>query len=154
MACDKEIAKQKGVFMSKGWVFTPQSGGRKASPLAQDRIRHRIEVYAKTYYTDKYNRIDVHFRGQFCYIDAYVEPYVPDNFNEELLGVTREKYLERQRTTPINLCRLRYFGSEDSLSIAFFSYGSDKYEPSLFDNGSWTGSPEEAFEVCAKCMLE
>ncbi len=85
MACDKEIAKQKGVFMSKGWVFTPQSGGRKASPLAQDRIRHRIEVYVETNYAGKYNRIDVHFRGQFCYVDVYVDPYVPDDFNEELL---------------------------------------------------------------------
>ena len=25
----------------------------------------------------KYTRIDVRFRAQFCYIDAYKEPYVP-----------------------------------------------------------------------------
>lgn len=140
--------------MPNGWVFSPQSGGRKASPSAQDRIRHRIGAYAEANYAGKYNRIDVHFRGQFCYIDAYVEPFVPDDFDEKLLGETREKYLERQRTTPIHLCRLRYFGSEDSLSMAFFSYGSGKYEPCLFDNGSWTGTPEEAFDACAKCLLE
>jgi hypothetical protein len=134
--------------MSRGWVFAPQSGGRKVPPSAQERIRRRIVAYAQTNHRGKFDRIDIHFRGQFCYVDAYVEPFVPEHFNETLYGESREEHVERLRTTPIHLCRLRYFGSEDSLSMAFFSYGPEKYEPCLFHSGSWTGTPEEAFETC------
>jgi hypothetical protein len=140
--------------MSKGWVYAPHSGGRKPPPSAQERIRGRILAYAKANYAGKFNRIDVHFRGQFCYVDAYTEPFIPEDFNEKLLGETREEHLERLRITPTHLCRLRYFGNEDSLSMAFYAYSSEKYEPCLFDNGSWTGTPEEAFEACAMYLSE
>ena len=140
--------------MPKGWVYAPHSGGRKPTPLAQERIRSRVHAYANEHYASTFNRIDVNFRGQFCYVDAYIEPLVPDDFDEKLFGVTREEYVERLRATPTHLCRLRYFGNEDSVSMAFYAYSSMKYEPCLFDNGSWTGTPEEAFEACAIYLRE
>jgi hypothetical protein len=96
----------------------------------------------------------VRFRGQFCYIDAYVEPYVPKKFDEKLFGKTREEHIARLRETPIHLCRLRYSGREDDWSMAFYIYSHEKYEPCLFHNGSWTGTPEEAFEVAAVYLRE
>jgi hypothetical protein len=42
--------------------------------------------------------------------------------------------------SPINLCRLRYF-SEDNWSVAFYTYSHNKYEPSVFDNGTFHGTP-------------
>jgi len=31
--------------------------------------------------------------------------------------------------------------------MAFFTYSNEKYEPSVFNNGSFYGTPEEAFET-------
>ena len=55
----------------KVWVYDPQSGGRKIPDAIKPRIRQRILDHAQKLYAGKYNRIDVRFRGQFCYIDAY-----------------------------------------------------------------------------------
>ncbi|MGD0660802.1 MAG: hypothetical protein ABSD38_22290 [Syntrophorhabdales bacterium] len=43
----------------------------------QERTRGRILADAEEYYAGKFTRIDVRFRAQFCYVDAYVEPDVP-----------------------------------------------------------------------------
>ena len=135
--------------MKRHWVYSPHSGGRKVPSLVQEKTRDRILAYAEKYYAGEFNRIDVRFRGQFCYIDAYVEPYLPKKFDEKLFGETREEHIDRLRNTPIHLCRLRYSGLEDSWSMAFYTYSREKYEPCTFHNGSWTGSPEGAFEVAA-----
>jgi hypothetical protein len=71
--------------------------------------------YAKEHYSGKNNRIEVRFRGQFCYIDAYTEPYVPKNFNAALYREYGAEHTERLRNTPHHLCRLRYFGDEKPL---------------------------------------
>ena len=57
--------------------------------------------------------------------------------------------LERLRNTPTHLCRLRYFGDENAWSLAFYTYSHNRYEPSVFDNGTFHGTPEEAFDVGA-----
>ena len=56
------------------------------------RTKERIERYAEKHFKGKYSRIDVRFRGVFCYIDAYRDPgpqvYVPK-------GMTRAEVIER-----------------------------------------------------------
>ena len=63
--------------MRRGWVFNPHSGGTKIPASVQERTRGRILADAEEYYAGKFTRIDVRFRAQFCYVDAYVEPDVP-----------------------------------------------------------------------------
>ena len=137
----------------KVWVYDPQSGGRKIPDAIKPRIRQRILDHAQKLYAGKYNRIDVRFRGQFCYIDAYTEPGVPEDYDPKLRGESREEYIERLRNTPIHLCRLRYFGNEDRWSMAFYTYSHEEYEPCIFNNGSWHGTPEEAFDTSAVYLI-
>ena len=108
------------------WVYNPHSGGKKAPPAVQERIRDRILKHAAKKYAGRYDRIDVRFRGALCYVDAYVEssPY------------------------PLHLVRLRYNGNEDSMSVAFYTYSHEKYEPTFFADGDH-GTPEEAFDIGA-----
>ncbi len=105
--------------------------------------------YAEKHYAGKYTRIEVRFRGQLCYIDAYTEPCVLPDFNASVYGESREEHIERLRNIPTHLCRLRYFGNENRWSMAFYTYSHEKYEPCIFNNGSFHGTPEEAFETSA-----
>jgi hypothetical protein len=134
---------------TKMWANDPQSGGIRVPQKIQPRIRQRILDHAEKHHAGKYNRIDLRFRGQFCYIDAYIEPYVPGDYDPLLFRESREEHLERLRNTPTHLCRLRYFGEEDRWSMAFYTYSHEAYEPCVFDKGSWHGTPEEAFDTCA-----
>jgi len=133
----------------KMWVYDPQSGGVKIPRKIQPRLRQRILEHAEKHYAGKYNRIEVRFRGQFCYIDAYIEPYVPEDYDPNLYGESREEHIERLRDTPTHLCRLRYFGDEDRWSMAFYTYSHETYEPCIFDSGNWEGTPEGAFDTSA-----
>ncbi|MBC8394506.1 MAG: hypothetical protein H8E17_18305 [Deltaproteobacteria bacterium] len=63
--------------MRKIWIYDPQSGGKTIPASIKPKITHRILAHAEKNYAGKYNRIDVRFRGKFCYIDALTEPYVP-----------------------------------------------------------------------------
>ncbi len=138
----------------KMWVLDPQSGGQKILDVTKKRISTRILDHAAKNYGGKYNRIDVRFRGQFCYIDAYTEPYVAADFDPTLFGESREANIDRLRHTPTHLCRLRYFGDENRWSMAFYTYSHDEYEPCFFNNGSWYGTPEEAFDTSAAYLTE
>lgn len=109
------------------WVYTPHVGGKKPRPDVQERIRERILRHAAKHYSGSYDRIDVRFRGALCYIDAYVE----------------------SRPDPLHLVRLRYSGNEDSMTVAFFTYSHEKYEPTFYENGKDHGTPEEAFDIGA-----
>ena len=132
------------------WVRDPQAGGVKIPKRVQERTKQRIEAYAETHYAGKYTRLDIRFRGQFCYMDAFREPYVTAGFPSPLgFPESREEYIERARNTPTHLCRLRYFGDEDAWSFAFYTYSHEKYEPCVLDNGTFYGTPEEAFEAAA-----
>ena len=50
---------------------------------------------------------------------------------------------------PIHLCRLGYLGQAERWQFAFYKYSGDSYEPSCLPSGSFTGSPEEAFDCAA-----
>jgi hypothetical protein len=131
------------------WVYDPHSGGVKIPKRVQQRTRQRILVYAEQHYAGKYTRLDVRFRGQFCYIDAYTEPHVPPDFPPPNWPESREEHLERLRNTPTHMCRLRYFGDEDRWSMAFYTYSHETYEPCFFNTESDHGTPEDAFETAA-----
>jgi hypothetical protein len=138
----------------KQWVRNPNSGGQKIPEAVQRRTKERIRSYASARYAGHYTRLDVLFRGQFCYIDAYQEPQpLGPNWPPADWPETREEYLERLRNTPTHLCRLRYFGDEERWGFAFYSYGGDRYELSVFPSGEFFGSPEEAFQVSADVYL-
>jgi len=130
------------------WVKSPHCGGVKIPKPLQERIRRRILAHAQKRYKGRNLRLDVRFRSQYCYIDAYVEPDLPKNWPPRDWGETRAEMIERLRNTPTHLCRLRHF-SEDRWSLAFYTYSSDKYVPSVFPSGSFWGTPEEGLDVAA-----
>jgi len=131
------------------WVSDPHSGGLKIPTRVQESTKQRILAYADAHYAGKYTRLDIRFRGQFCYIDAYTEPSVPADFPPPGFPESREEYLARIGSIPTHLCRIRYFGDADSWTFAFYTYSHEKYEPCVFDNGTFYGTPEEAFESAA-----
>jgi hypothetical protein len=53
-------------------VVAPRS--RKPSNAA---LKERIRRYAETHFAGRYTRLDIRFRRQFCYVDAYTEPEPP-----------------------------------------------------------------------------
>ena len=135
--------------MKGTWVRDPHSGGTKIPEALKVATRKTVLEYANKNYAGKFIKIDVRFRGQLCYIDAYTEPDLGPNFDASLFNQTREERIEFLRNVPTHLCRLRYFSGHDHWSMAFYSYSSEKYEPSFFDNGTFYGTPEEAFQTSA-----
>ena len=113
-------------MVKKTWVYNPQSGGTKIPDAIQPRLRQRILDHAERHYAGQYNRIDIRFRGQLCYIDAFTEPYVAEDYDPQLYGESREERIERLRNTPTHLCRLRYFGDEEQWSMALYTYSNEK----------------------------
>lgn len=139
--------------MRKMRVQNPRTGGLPIPERLQGTIRDRILKHAEKNYAGKYTRIDVRFHGKFCYIDAYTEPFVPENYDPNLYGESREEHIERLRNIPFHLCRLRFFDIE-RWSLDFYTYSNEKYEPCIFDNGSFTGTVEEAFDTSAVYLQE
>ncbi len=138
--------------MRKAQITSPQSGGQSIPPAKQEEIRRRITAYAEKHFAGMYTRLDIHFKAQFCYIDAYKEPYTTEGWPPSDWPESREEYVDRLRNTPTHLCRLRYFGDE-TWSFAFFSYSNETYKVSVFANGGWFGTPEEAFALSANVYL-
>ena len=136
----------------KQWVFAPDSGGTKITEALKTEIKQRIERVAQRRFKGKYTRLDIRFKGQFCYIDAYKEPQVMKGWPPKDWPETREEFYERLRNTPTHLCRLRYF-SEDRWGFAFYTYSHEKYELSVYPNGEFFGKPEDAFVASAEAYL-
>jgi hypothetical protein len=130
------------------------SGDAKIPDTVKQRTEGRIQAVAAEEFPGRYLRLDIRFRGQFCYIDAYTDPddEGPDWPPAHWSG-SREEYLERMRETPIRLCRLRYFGDEDAWGFAFYTASSNKYERAIYPDGESRGSPEDAFRVSAGVYL-
>ena len=132
---------------SRVWTYNPHRGGVTIPAAVCQQTERRILKYAAAHHAGKFTRLDIRFRGALCYIDAYTEPAKPSARLLASLGETPEQYLKRLRSVLIHMCRLRYFGCEDAWSMAFFTYSHERYEPCTFGNGSWTGTPEEAFQI-------
>ena len=81
-------------------------------------------------------------------MDAFVEPDEPSKTILALTGETHEQFMSRVREIPVRLFRLRHF-AEHRWSAAFFTYSNQRFEPAMFMNGSFFGTPEEAFEQFA-----
>ena len=139
---------------SKQWVFDPNSGGVKIKENVKSRLEKRILRYAESNLAGRYTRLDIRFRGHFCYVDAYTEPESPNKDWPPLdFPETREQYLERVRNTPYHLFRLRHFGDEERWGLAFYSYANEKYELSVFHSGEFFGTPEVALQTVAEFHL-
>lgn len=136
----------------KQWRSDPGSGGKKIPPAVQADVEKRILAVAEREFKGKYTRLDIRFRNQFCYLDAYTEPVLTDKWPPAGWGETHEQFAERLRNTPTHLCRLRYFGG-DRWGFAFFTYSNEKYEMSAYDNGQFIGKPEQAFRISANVYL-
>jgi hypothetical protein len=130
------------------WVYDPGSGGMKVPPKVQTDVTKRINQVAEENYKGRYIRLDIRFKSQFCYIDAFVEPHLAEGWPPPGWDETREEALDRMRNAPTHLCRLRYFGN-DEWGFAFYTYSQEKYELSVYPNGEFTGKPEHAFLAAA-----
>ena len=134
----------------KRWVFDPDSDGKRIPEAVRLRTEQRLRRYAEEHFAGRYTRLDIRFRGQFCYVDAYTEPDPRPNWPPPDWPETREEYLERLRNTPTHLCRLRFFGDEERWGFAFYTYSNERYELAIFPSGEFMGPPEEAFRVSAQ----
>lgn len=84
----------------KIWVFNPDVGGIKIPDSVKHDVEKRIKSVAEKHFKGKYTRLDIRFKGQFCYIDAYQEPDISDSWPPKNWPETREEYIERLRNTP------------------------------------------------------
>jgi hypothetical protein len=111
------------------WVRTPSAGGRAIPEAVRRLTEQRIQEHAKKSFSGLYSRIDVRFRGRFCYIDAFIgdEP-------------------------AMRLCRLRYFDT-DRWSFSLYTYSHERYETSCLASGDFWGPAEEGFDVAARLYL-
>jgi hypothetical protein len=132
----------------RGWVFDPHTGGNKIPEAVRRETVARLEKHAAAEYAGLYTRLNVRFRGALCYIDAFTEPEEPSKELLKANGETREQFIERLSATPLHLCRLRYF-AKDRWSLAFYTYSNERYEPCVFHNGTFFGTPEEGLDVGA-----
>ncbi len=136
------------------WMRDPDSGGVTIDEDAKRLTEKRINLYAETNFAGRYTRLDIRFRGKFCYVDAYTEPEPPGpGWPPEGVSESREEYMERRRGVPWHLFRLRYYGDENSWGLAFYSYSDNKYDTSVFPDGEFFGTPEDAFEAAAEFHL-
>jgi hypothetical protein len=53
----------------KQWVFAPDSGGVKMPEAVKQRTEARLHRYAEQHLAGRYTRLDIRFKGQFCYVE-------------------------------------------------------------------------------------
>jgi hypothetical protein len=112
-----------------------------------------ILAHGQRHFTGRYRELDVRFKAQFCYADAYVEPEEPVADEESVnAGGNRGEFLERDRSSELKLCRLRFF-APDRWSLAIYSYAQERYEPSVFADGRFFGRPQDGFDLAANLYL-
>lgn len=111
------------------WCRDPHSGGVKIKPELYEVINEQLNAHAKKQKWHPQYQILLRFRGQFCYLDASKEG---------------------GRLFPIG--RLRYFGPTE-WTLGFYTYSNERYSPSVFRNGKWYGTFEDAVDICAFYLI-
>ncbi len=109
----------------KVWCFSPQSGGVKIPQNVRVEVECRIQSYAQKQSWYQSFQLKTVYRGQFCYLYS-------------LEG--------EQEALPIG--RLRHFNI-NKLSLVYYTYSNETYQPCVFSNGEWVGTIEQAIDVCA-----
>lgn len=133
---------------SKGqWVFAPDSGGVKIPEAVKLRTTALIERFAAENYAGRYTRLEIRFRGQFCYIDAYTEPELPGDNWPLPIGRRRAKNI--------------WSGSANSLHIsvdcgisAMKRAGASRFTPTAMSVISSLYFPPVNFSVRQKKLFE
>lgn len=123
----KPFGRLKNYESSQSLDVRSAQWGGQIPPVLQAETRRRILAHANQECRGGFDRIDVWFRGHFCYIDAYKD-------GEE--GAT-------------HLCRSRYFSGHGEWSVAFYAYSHERYEPTFFESCKELGTPEEGLDVGA-----
>jgi hypothetical protein len=59
------------------WQFDPSSGGRPVPNAVRRATKAAILDHGQRHFTGRYRELDLRFKAQFCYVDAYVEPAEP-----------------------------------------------------------------------------
>src|SRR5574341_2308751 len=133
-----------------GWAYATDAGGVKIPEKTKADVRRRLEAYAAEHFAGKYTRLDIRFRGQFCYVGAFVEPVTIEG---TIAGETATQRMERLRSAAMQLCRLRHFSAE-RWTLGFYKYSDEKYELCFVDAaGGFECTPEQGFAVAAEVYL-
>lgn len=53
------------------WIFDPNAGGTKIPETVKQDVVRRVTETAEKHFKGKYIRLDIYFKNQFCYIDAF-----------------------------------------------------------------------------------
>jgi hypothetical protein len=124
----------------------PKSGPARtrsaAIPAAQQAVlRRRIEKHVQS--TWAHTRVDIvaRFRGRFAYVGYVARRQEPGRRN-----VPRDE-------APTPLFRLGFTGDPRRWLFALFTYSHEDYEPCLGASGSFTATPEQAFDCAARLYL-
>jgi len=131
----------------KTWTYAPNASGKKIPPHLQATVRERIQRHAQARCAGSYERLDIRFRGDCCYIDAYEKPPEPNLRLLKITGETADEFKERMGNTPLHLCRLRYYGDLEKWGLAFYTYSHERYELTTFPSGEFSGTVEAGFDV-------
>ena len=128
--------------------LNPDTGWIKIPVPVKHEVLKRITSIAEKHVKGKYTRLDIRFKSQFCYIDAYQEPEVSNDWPPEDWPETKDEYIERLRNIPVHLYRLRYFGG-DRWGFIYYTDSSEKYELSIYPDGEFFGKTEDAYLASA-----
>lgn len=125
----------------------------KIPPALQAKVERHINKVAEEHFKGRYTRLEIRFRSQFCYLDAFIEPSVREDWPPADWPETRNEYVARMRSIPLHLCRLPFFGG-DRWGFALFGYSDEKYELTILPSGDFFGTAEEAFLSSAEAYLQ
>src|ERR1700683_48668 len=126
------------------------AGGRRGGPVRGFDRRHRRSSGGSLRVDERALRHEGRRRRQetiaWCGPLRRVQLLVRTTMSGESVSASRG---DAPRDVLLHLCRLRYFRNEEAWSMAFYTYSHEKYEPSMFSNGTFHGTPEEGFEMAA-----
>lgn len=135
------------------YLYDTHEGGTAVPDAIRRRTEARLQRFAEARYAGRYRELVVRFRGQFCYLELFIDPGPAPAGWKLGSGETRQQHRERLAHTALRLGRLRYFGNPDRWSFASYNPELDDYEPAAFLSRESAGSPEEALELALRIQL-